>query len=413
MEGAQDMFFVGNDWAQDHHDVCVMGESGDVLAIRQFGHGINGVAMFHDLMAGFVSDPGDVVIGVETDRGMWVEALVAAGYQVYAVNPKSASRYREGVTVSGAKSDKADAKVLADMVRTNRHVHRLVAGDSDLCHEIKIVARTHQTLIWERQRHRSRLRAGLLEYYPGALSAFNDCADRDAVSVLAVAPTPTQGARLTLTQIKKVLRRGGRQRYLDDTAKRIQDALRIDQLQASDGVTAGFAELTVSVTAIIATLNTQINRLADQLADRFPTHPDAEIYLSMPGIGVIYGARILGEFGDEPGRYVDAKAFRNYGATSPITRESGKRRSVEARWVRNNRLNDAVIQATGKAIQNSPGAKAFFDKHQAKGDNYNKAIRAVANKVIGQLYGCLKSRTLYNEDTAWNQHHTTETVKAA
>jgi transposase len=230
---------------------------------------------------------------------------------------------------------------------------------------------------------------------------------------LAVAPTPAQGARLTLTQIKKALRCGGRQRYLDDTAKRIQDGLRTDQLEASDGVTAGFAELTMSVTAIIATLNTQISRLADQLAERFHKHPDAEIYLSMPGIGVVYGARILGEFGDEPGRYVDAKAFRNYAATSPITRESGRRRTVEARWVRNNRLHDAVIQATGKAIQKSPGAAAFFDKHQATGDDYNKAIRAVANKMIGQLYGCLESRTLYNEDTAWNRHHTTETVKAA
>jgi transposase len=189
--------------------------------------------------------------------------------------------------------------------------------------------------------------------------------------------------------------------------------LRTDQLEASDGVTAGFAELTMSVTAIIATLNTQISRLADQLAERFHKHPDAEIYLSMPGIGVVYGARILGEFGDEPGRYVDAKAFRNYAATSPITRESGRRRTVEARWVRNNRLHDAVIQATGKAIQKSPGAAAFFDKHQATGDDYNKAIRAVANKMIGQLYGCLESRTLYNEDTAWNRHHTTETVKAA
>ena len=132
------MIFVGNDWAEDHHDVCVMDQSGATLAIRRFDHGIDGVAMFHDLVAGFVSDPSDVVIGAETDRGMWVEALIAAGYLVYALNPKTVSRYREGVTVSGAKSDKADAKVLADMVRTNRHIHRLVAGDSDLGHEIKI-----------------------------------------------------------------------------------------------------------------------------------------------------------------------------------------------------------------------------------------------------------------------------------
>lgn len=407
------MIFVGNDWAEDHHDVCVMDQSGATLAIRWFDHGIDGVAMFHDLVAGFVSDPSDVVIGAETDRGMWVEALIAAGYLVYALNPKTVSRYREGVTVSGAKSDKADAKVLADMVRTNRHIHRLVAGDSDLGHEIKIVARTHQTLIWERQRTRNRLRAGLLEYYPGALATFDDIADRDAVSVLAVAPTPAQGAALTTAQIKKVLRLGGRQRNIDTVAKRIKEGLGTDQFAASEGVTAGFGELTKSYAALIATLNAEISRLADQLAERFVGHPDAEIYLSMPGIGVILGARILGEFGDEPGRYLDAKAFRNYAATSPITRQSGNWRSVEARWVRNDRLTDAAIQAAGKAIQNSPGARAFFEKQKAKGDPYNKAIRAVANKIIGQLYGCLKSGTLYNEDIAWRMLETTETAKAA
>jgi transposase len=413
MEGARDMIFVGNDWAEEHHDVCVMDESGKTLAIRQFDHGIDGVAMFHDLVAGFVSEPCDVVIGVETDRGMWVEALIAAGYLVYAMNPKTVSRYREGVTVSGAKSDKADAKVLADMVRINRHLHRLVAGDSDLGHEVKIVARTHQTLIWERQRTRNRLRAALLEYYPGALATFDDIADRDAVSVLVVAPTPALGAALTTAQIKKALRRGGRQRNIDTVAKRVKEGLGTDQLAASEGVTAGFGELTKSYAAMIATLNTEISRLAGKLSERFLEHPDAEIYLSMPGIGVILGARILGEFGDEPGRYSDAKAFRNYAATSPITRQSGNWRSVESRWIRNKRLADATLQAAGKAIQNSPGAAAFFEHQKAKGDPYNKAIRTVANKMIGQLYGCLTSGTLYDEETAWGHRQTKESMKAA
>jgi len=292
-------------------------------------------------------------------------------------------------------------------------MHRLVAGDSDLGHEIKIIARTHQTLIWERHRTRNRLRAGLLEYYPGALATFADIADRDAVSVLVVAPTPAQGAVLTTAQIARALRRGGRQRNIDTVAKRIQDGLRTQQLAASEGVTAGFGELTTSYAEMIATLNTQIDRLAGKLSERFVEHPDAEIYLSMPGIGVVLGARILGEFGDEPGRYHDAKAFRNYAATSPITRQSGNWRSVEARWIRNDRLTDATIQAAGKAVQNSPGAAAFFEQHKAKGDPYNKAIRAVANKMIGQLYGCLTSGTVYNEHIAWKSLQTTEIDKAA
>ena len=407
------MIFVGNDWAEDHHDVCVINAGGERLAEQRFDEGIEGVTMFHDLMGGFVSDSADVVIGVETDRGMWVEALVAAGYQVYAVNPKSVSRYRDRHSVSGAKSDRGDAKVLADMVRTDRHIHRLVAGDSDLAHEVKVLARTHQTLIWDRHRHRSRLRAGLREYYPQALATFHDCASRDAVAVLAIAPTPHMGATLTLAQIVKALKHGGRQRYLTQTAETIRDGLRIEHLEASPGITAGMAVATTSTVAILEVLNTQITELETALAPRFEQHPDAAIYLSMPGCGVTLGARMLGEFGDEPERYTNAKARKNYAATSPITIASGNYRNVKARWVRNNHLHDAAIQWARLAIQNSAGARMFYNEQRAKGDGYNQAIRALANRLVGCLHGCLESRTLYNEDTAWAHRQPQENLKAA
>jgi transposase len=99
------------------------------------------------------SDTGQVTIGIETDRGPWVGALVAAGYRVCAINPLQVARYRERRSVSGAKSDAADAHTLADMVRTDSHQLRTIAGDSDQAEAIKVVARAHKTLIWERTRH--------------------------------------------------------------------------------------------------------------------------------------------------------------------------------------------------------------------------------------------------------------------
>jgi transposase len=206
------------------------------------------------------------VIGIETDRGLWAEALVAAGYQVYAINPMAASRYRDRHTVSGAKSDAGDAKVLADLVRTDRHNHRPVAGDSPEAAGIKVLARAHQSLIWERGRHTNRLRNALREYYPAALEAFANLADRDTLAVLAKAPTPDAGARLTISQFRAALKRGGRQRGIDTRAAQIQTALRTSQLTAPAAVVDAFAATTRAAVAIISELNRQITDLETELA---------------------------------------------------------------------------------------------------------------------------------------------------
>src|SRR4051812_18009945 len=116
--------FVGHDWAETHHDVHVMNAAGDRLAQARLSEGIEGVARFHELVAGFSDDPTEVVVATETDRGLFVTALVTAGYEVIAVNPRATSRYRERHSVSGAKSDPGDAFVLADVARTDAHKHR-------------------------------------------------------------------------------------------------------------------------------------------------------------------------------------------------------------------------------------------------------------------------------------------------
>jgi hypothetical protein len=160
------------DWAEDHHDVCVMAEDGTVLGKRRVLDSVAGIGELHSLVAELVADDDDVVIvGIEVDRGLLVGSLVSAGYEVYAVNPMASARYRDRHAVSGAKSDPGDAKVLADLVRTDRHNHRPVAGDSDLAEGVKLLARAHQSAIWGRQRQLNALRSALREYYPGAIAA--------------------------------------------------------------------------------------------------------------------------------------------------------------------------------------------------------------------------------------------------
>ncbi len=198
-------------------------ETGRRLAGGRLAEGVDGIARFHDLVGGHVDEPEEVVIGIETDRGLFVAALVAAGYQVFAVNPMSTSRYRDRHSTSGAKSDPGDAKVLADMVRTDRHNHRPVSADSETVQAIKILARAHQSMIWSRGRQTNGLRSTLREFYPAALAAFDDLTSGDALEVLRAAPTPELGRGLSRSKIAAALRRGGRQRRVEERAGEIQD----------------------------------------------------------------------------------------------------------------------------------------------------------------------------------------------
>jgi transposase len=398
--------FVGHDWAEAHHDVFVEDGDGRRLGGGRLPDGVEGVARFHAFVAEHVEDPADVVIATETDRGLFVGAMVAAGYTVLAVNPLSTSRYRERLSTSGAKSDPGDARVLAELARLDGHNHRPVAGDSELVESIKVLARAHQGLIWTRQRQLNQLRSTLREFYPAALDAFPELNHSDALAVLAVAATPALGRQLSISKIAAALRRGGRQRRVEQRATEIQVALRTDQLAAPDLVAESMGSVTRALIAVAAELTIQINSLELELADRFEQHPAAKVIRSLPGLGMTLGARVLGEFGDDPDRYADAKCRKNYAGTSPITRASGRSHVVLARYARNKRLADACQMWAFAAINTSPGARAFYDQHRTAGDTHQRALRALANRLVGILHGCLRHDTAYDEHTAWGHRST-------
>lgn len=422
------MLFVGDDWAEDHHDLEVQDEQGRVLGRRRVEVGVGGLAVFHALVAEHLDDsdpdgPGQVMVGIEVDRGVWVDALVAAGYAVFGVNPKLAARHREIVSLGGAKDDKTDAHTLADMVRTRRHQLRRVAGDSDLAAGIKIVARAHQTMVWERTRHLLRLRAALKEYFPAALAAFSDLgvtpgtagglSSSDALELLAKAPTPDAAARLSTSQITTALRKARRRGDLTARARAIQAALRTEQLPVPEVVAHAYAATVRSQIAMLQTITIEVIDLEEQVETHFGRHPDAEILLSQPGIGVVNGARVLAEFGDDPARYATAKARKNYAGTSPITKQSGKTKIVHGRFIYNRRLVDALHSQAATAARVDPGAAAYYRQLRDRGMSHNTALHQLANRLVGIIHGCLKTRTDYDPATAWpNSAQKTETPAA-
>ena len=408
------MLFVGDDWAEEHHDVEVVDQAGRRLARARLPEGIVGISRLHELLAAHLpedAEPEQVVVAIETDRGPWVQALVASGYQVYAINPMQAARYRERHSTSGAKSDAGDAHVLAELVRLDRAAHRPIAGDSDLAEAIKLVARAHQTLIWDRHRHLLRLRSALREFFPAALAAFDDLTAPDALELLGLAPDPVSAAGLSRARIRGALTRA-RRRHPDQRAALVQAALRAAHLDQPTVVVGAYAAIVRSLTAVIATLNTQITEMQAQVVAYFGRHPDAERYRSQPGLGDVLAARVLAEFGDDPVRYPGAGNRKNYAGTSPITRSSGKKRVVLARYARNHRLADALHQQAFSALTASPGARAYYDTLRARGIGHHAALRQLANRLVGILHGCLASATRYDETTAW-AHHTEQAQPAA
>ncbi|NGP08774.1 IS110 family transposase [Rhodococcus sp. 14C212] len=400
------MLFVGDDWAEDHHDIAIIDGAGRLLARRRLPEGVVGIEKFHRTVADHLSEDGEagqVLVAIETDRGPWVQALLAGGYTVYAINPLQAARYRERHGTSGAKSDKGDALALAEILRTDAAHHRPITGDSPIAEQAKVLARAHQSLIWARQRQVNVLRSNLREYYPAALVAFgSDLADRDALAVLGAAPGPATGAKLTQSRVETLLRRAGRRRYLAKRAQEIVAALRSEQLPTRSGIEAAYTATTTALVAVITELSAQITALQGKVEACFGQHPDAEIYLSQPGLGGVLGARVLAEFGDDSDRYTDARARKNYSGMSPITRASGKKQIVIARYARNRRLGDALLLQAFAALNASPGARAYYDVRRARGATHYQALRAVANRLVGILHGCLRDHALYDEQTAWH-----------
>src|SRR3984893_11407375 len=389
------MVFLGIDWVEAHHDVCLLDEQGKVLGKRRVVDGLEGVRRLHELVAEHASEPEQVVVGIETDRGLLVQALLAASYQIYAINPLAVSRYRERHATSGAKSDPADAKLMADLVRTDRHNHRPLAGDSQLAEAVKVLARAQQNLIWSRQRQVNQLRSLLREFYPAALEAFGgDLAGAVAIAILERAPTPYQGRSISQAKLVAALRKAGRERNLEVKAAEIQACLRQPQLEAAPLLTQAYGRSVTSLVHLVRQLN-------QELSASFELHPDAEIYLSLPGLGKVLGARVMAEFGDDRTRFENPKARKSFAGTAPITKASGRRKTVLRRFACNHRLLDACYWWAFASLRRSPGASHYSRRLRARGQPHRQALRALANRLVGILDGCLRHRQLYREEVAW------------
>jgi transposase len=410
--------FCGIDWAEAHHDVALVDDEETLIAKRRISDDTAGFAALLALLA----DAGDsaddpIPVAIETSRGLLVACLRATGRRVYAINPMAVSRYRDRYSVSRKKSDAGDAFVLANILRTDIAAHRPLPADSELVQAIAVLARAQQDTVWERTCAHNKLRSLLREYHPALLQAFTDkrggLLRPEARALLAAAPTPRTAAKLTITQLTTLLRQAGRQRGIDTEATRIQQVLRAEHLHHLPLVEDAFGRQALALLRALDTATTNAEDLATATIEHFNQHPDAEIITSLPGLGSLTGARVLAEIGDDRSRFTTARALKAYAGSAPVTRASGKSRTVTHRKVKNQRLAATGYVWAFSALTASPDARTHYDKRKATGDRHTAAQRNLFNRLLGCLHHCLHTRQHYNEQIAFPTTHTNSTNAAA
>jgi len=398
--------FCGIDWAEDHHDIALVDQDGQVLARQRITDDAAGLARLLELLAGHGDVPDDPVpVAIETPRGLLVACLRATGRKVYPVNPMAVARYRDRHSVAGRKSDKGDAAVLANVLRTDMHAHRPLPADSELAQAIAVLARAQQDAVWDRTTACNKLRSHLREYYPGFLAAFAPARGGimrpEARAVLAAAPTPAAAAGLTLAQLRALLKKAGRSRGIDAEAQRLRGALGKEQMRQLPLVEEAMGRQALALLRQLEAACASADDLEQAATESFNQHPDAGVITSFPGIGALTGARVLAEIGDDWSRFQDARGLKAYAGSAPVTRASGKTRSVTHRRIKNNRLAAAGYTWAFAALTASPGARAHYDRRKDAGDRHGAAQRNLFNRLLGCLHHCLATGQHYDEATAF------------
>jgi hypothetical protein len=318
--------FCGIDWAEDHHDVALVDASGQVLARLRITDDAAGLAALLELLADHGDSPEDPVpAAIETPRGLLVACLRATGRPVYPVNPMSVARYRDRHSVAGRKSDKGDAAVLANVLRTDLHAHRPLPADSELAQAIAVLARAQQDAVWERGHAQNKLRSQLREYFPGFLAAFGSARGGitrpEARAVLAAAPTPADAARLTKARLAALLRKAGRQRGIEAEAARLHAAFGQEQMRQLPLVEQAMGRQALALLRQLDAACQSADDLQQAAEESFSQHPDAGIITSFPGIGALTGARVLAEIGDDRSRFQDARGLKSYAGSARHPRQ--------------------------------------------------------------------------------------------
>lgn len=388
------MFYIGIDWADDHHDVYIVDEQGTKVDSFSIKHDSEGMCFLRDKIRELSSLKEQVLISIETPKNLLVDFLLDEGYTVYAINPMSVARYRERYRTSGARDDSFDAMVLSNIIRTDRNQHRAIIPNSELARELKILTRDEQRLIRLKTKLLNQIQSCLKDYFPTALDLF--CKLDQGVTLDFLLKYP-RAQKISINELKKFLKKCG---YpgVDEKAKEIFEKLSAPQIFVEEFTVRAKSRMLITLVSHLKTLLPQLDEYQKEIDRLFEQHPDCKVFQSLPGAGEKNAPRLLAQIGDNRERYTDRKNLQCDAGTAPVTDKSGKTEFVRMRFACRKVFRNVVYQFSFSTLTQSAWARKFYDCQRAKGNTNTKALRSLGNKWLKIIFHMWKDGVAYDEN---------------
>jgi len=391
------MWYAGIDWADSHHDIVVIDDTGRKVGSRRIAHTPEGLAELKEFLLS-ISGPErkeEVACIIETNHGMLITLLLEAGYPVFPVNPKTVDRRR---APSGAKTDLIDAYLLAKTGRADFVDLRKLEPDSPLIQELKTLTRDQDHLIQCQTRLVNQLTACLKAYYPVALDLFGKLQQRSTLTFLQTYPVPQAAMAASIDDLEATLRKTG---YPNPTkaARQIFERVHQPHLQADEVTTRTKSRLMGALVAQLLPLIEQIAAYDKEIENLFLAHKDHDLFESLPRAGQRLAPRLLAEIGDDRARYADATRVQALAGTAPAPYESGNYSKVHQRYACSKPLRNAFQQFAWQTTQSEPWARDYYQRKRKEGKSHSMAIRALANIWVRILFAIWQKRESYERTT--------------
>jgi hypothetical protein len=397
------MWFAGIDWADTHHDVMVIDETGQQAGSLRVAHTKAGVEELKRFLLAIARTPEQLACIVETSQGLLIAALLEAGFTVYPVNPKTVDRRRNA---AGVKTDAVDAYLLAKTGRSDLADLRKLHPDSPLVAELKLLTRDQDGLIQSQTRLVNQLTACLKAYYPVALTLFSKLHQRSTLAFLQTYPTPEAAIAASAAEIESLLRKE-HYPHPNERAQQMVELLHQPQLVADAVTTRAKSRLTLALVSQLLPLVKQIAQYEKEIADLFLSHEDNEVFRSLPRAGKRLAPRLLAEIGEDRTRYADAASLQALAGTAPVAFQSGNYAKAHKRYACLKPLRNVLYQFAWQSTLEEPWALDYYRRKRAEGKSHTMAVRALANVWVRIIYAMWLTHTCYERATfeAAQRHH--------
>jgi transposase len=388
--------FFGIDWSSTKHDVCALNDPGALLATLVLPHSADGLLKLETLRTQLDVAPADCLVGIETAHSLVIDFLWARGYtQVYVIPPSVVNSTRGRYRHSGARTDRSDAFVLADLLRTDRSRLHPWRPDSLLTQQIRNRVGLVSHLTHSAVRLSNRLYAVLMRYYPAALEVFSGLQTQIALQFLLAYPTPTAASELTFEQFSSFAseRLYPHPKKLPAAFARLHEARSVADTDTITVYEAEMRQLTQLLLSVVQAKSSQVR----ELHEFFVQHPDQAIFASLPGTGEILAPALLAHFGDDRERFPTSGSVQALAGTCPVTEQSGKRHTVTFRTACDHRFRDTVQQWARASLKKSVWAQAYWQQMRPQCHSDSHAYRCLGNRWLAIAWRLWQSRQSYDE----------------